>query len=85
MWRCSSHNCLLSTPARPPAAGHDDKLLSVCAEFAAYIQNLTDCAEDFIEEIKRFENDNIEKFINWDPHLPTVNIAKLFFLPRGNL
>ena len=67
VWRCSSHNCLLSTPARPPAAGHDDKLLSVCAEFAAYMQNLTDCAEDFIEDIKRFEdeNDAREKFYHY--------------------
>ena len=44
------HDCLLSSPQLPATV---KKLLSVCAEFAAYMQNLTDCAEDFIEDFKR--------------------------------
>jgi len=49
---CCLHDCLLSSPQLLATV---KKLLSVCAEFAAYMQNLTDCAEDFIEDVKRYD------------------------------
>ena len=44
------HDCLLSSQQLLATV---KKLLSVCAEFSTYMQNLTDNSDDFVEDVKR--------------------------------
>jgi len=46
------HDCLLSNTQLLATV---KKLLSVCKDFAQYMQNLTDTVEDFVEDIKRYD------------------------------
>jgi len=49
---CCLHDCLLSSPQLLATV---KKLLSVCAEFAAYMQNLTERAGDFVDDVQRYD------------------------------
>jgi len=46
------HDCLLSSQQLLATV---KKLLSVCAEFSTYMQNLTDNSDDFVEDVKRYD------------------------------
>lgn len=46
------HDCLLSSPQLLATV---KKLLSVCSDFALYMQNLGDCGDSFTEDIARYD------------------------------
>ena len=46
------HDCLLSSPQLLATV---KKLLSVCSDFALYMQNLGDCGESFTQDVARYD------------------------------
>ena len=49
---CCLHDCLLSSPQLLKTV---KKLLSVCSDFALYMQNLVECGDSFTEDIARYD------------------------------